>query len=57
MLIIDDGEHDDDFDYLDDKSDDKVDDKVDDNVDDNHDYHAHQLQMTRVDRAPHQNRA
>ena len=49
MLIIDDGEHDDDFDYLDDKSDDKV--------DDNHDYHAHQLQMTRVDRAPHQNRA
>ena len=53
MLIIDDGEHDDDFDYLDDKSDDKVDDKVDDN----HDYHAHQLQMTRVDRAPHQSRA
>ena len=48
MLIID-GEYDDDFDYLDDKSDDKV--------DDNHDYHAHQLQMTRVDRAPHQNRA
>ena len=54
MLSFDADEHrDDNFDYLDDKSDDKVDDKVDVNDD----YHAHQLQMTRVDRAPHQSRA
>ena len=37
------------FDYLDDDSGDKVDVNDDD--------HAHPLQMTRVDRAPHQSRA
>ena len=55
MLFIDDGdEHDDHFHYLfwlsyyDDSGD-----KVDIHDDD----HAHPLQMTRVDRAPHQSRA